>query len=428
MLTAAYMRIRAYVFMACMTFVGVFALTVLLFAVPLRLVKLQWYRNITTCMLDCVVPGFLLAPTLAGLRINVDAEQWKTQQALRADALVSIIMCNHASRVDWLLALWCGYVQNTVRVSFLTEGPMQFLPIVGWMRKLCEDIFVWRSFKLDKPRIDANIESFKATKTQRALFLAIEGAIVDQGEFDKHYIEECSKFCESLGYEPFEYVLTPRYKGIHSLAQHAGKEVFSVTTAFVRDGDVLNKKLTDPKRVVPDLYTILASPIDVTCHFDRFEISSEQELAKRQCMDNYKYRDGMIAHFNEKGCFPTGLAYNPLPLELPKRLASLAMQFALYYAGLELFYGKGYYLGYLMVGLVAVLGTCHSLGELLSGESRESIPFETIFKSYLYAGRDQKLLKKSKGKAAESADAQPAAEKLTETAKMFSLMTKFPAN
>lgn len=358
--------------------------------------------------------------------MRVNAEHWKMMIESRSKSNFALVMCNHASRIDWLLALWCGYCDSFVRVGFVTEGPMQFLPIVGWFRKLCEDIFVWRSFKVDKPRIDANITSFKRTHTTRQLFLAIEGAIVDKGEFDRQYIEECRSFCEAQGYAPFEYVLTPRYKGVHALAQHAGDELYAVTNVFVQDGKLLNCKLDDPARVVPDLYYLLANPMTVTAYFERIQIGADQERAKRACMDNYKHRDELIAHFHEHGEYPGGLTYQTLPLEIGRRVASVALQLALMAAGLAPF-GKAYMLPRIFAYLVLTLGACHTLGELLSGESRESIPFETIFKSYLYAGRDAKVIAKSKGKSPLKS-AATSGEALSETAKMFNLMTKFPAN
>lgn len=305
----------------------------------------------------------------------------------RSSALLSIYMCNHGSRVDWLMGLLCGNSERPVRVSYLTEGTMQFLPIVGWMRYLCEDIFLWRSFKVDKPRIDANIASFKRTQTQRAIFLAVEGAIVDKGAFDQQYIADCSEFCKSLGYEPFEYLLTPRYKGIHSLAQHAGDNLFRVTMCFVRDGKLLNTKLTDPERVVPDLYTLMSDPIQVVSRFERLTISAEQEEAKRQCMDDYKARDELIGYFHKHGTYPGGDTYRLLDLELPKRVACFVSQLVLAVAATWLL-GMPLLVPKFFCALGAVVGVSHSLGEVLSGTSRESIPFETIFKSWAYAGRD----------------------------------------
>lgn len=412
-------RLRVYVYLTMMTFSCLFPCCCLALIYPLKLLGPGIYRDLTTRLLRFCVPSFLLTPALAGLTIRVNEEHWKMMLHSRSWAPLSIIMCNHASRIDYLLAEWCGSVDSSVRVSFLTEGTMQFLPIVGWLRKLCEDIFLWRSFSVDKKQIDANILSFKQTGTKRAIFLAIEGAIVDKGPFDFKYMDDCAAFCEQLGYKPFEYVLTPRYKGVHALAQHAGTELFCATTAFVRDGQLLNCKLADPERVVPDLFTILASPIDVTVHFDRFAIDADQEVAKRQCMDNYKYRDDMVRHFDKHGCFPGGLAYRPLPTEMFRRVSAFVVELAIA-QGVCVLAGRPRALAHLLLFLFAVLGGCHWLGELVSGESRESIPFETIFKTYFYAGRDAKLVEGGKGRTAGST--------LKETAKMLNLATKFPAN
>jgi hypothetical protein len=352
----------------------------------------------------------------------------------RSWAPLSIIMCNHASRIDWLLAEWCGNVDRPVRVSFLTEGPMQFLPIVGWTLRLCEDIFLWRSFKVDKNTIDANIASFKKTGTQRSLFLALEGAIVDQGVYDKKYVAECQAFCKSLGYEPFEYVLTPRYKGVHALSSHAGTELFTATMCFVRDGRMLNTKLTDPNRVVPDLFTVLSAPTDVTVHFERLVIGAEGDEAKKQCMDNYKWRDNMIGHFHREGRYPGNLEYPQMRDELPKRIASFAAIVAISQGACALA-GHPLFVARLFFGLFVLLSACHLIGEQVSGQSRESIPFETIFKSYFYHGRDAKLLKAKEAVAAgEGAGVilgggvGGIGATLGETAKMLHIATKFPAN
>lgn len=423
-------RLQAYVFLTMMSFTSLFVCVVLLTILPLKTLSVGLYRNLTTKVLEFAIPAFLLPATLAGLVLRVNEEHWKMMLHSRSWAPLSIIMCNHASRIDWLLAEWCGNIDRSVRVSFLTEGTMQFLPIVGWTLKLCEDIFLWRSFKVDKDTIDANINSFLATKTQRALFLAIEGAIVDQGLHDSRYIAECAEFCTSLGYKPFEYVLTPRYKGVHALAQHAGTELFSATTAFVRDGRLLNTKLTDPERVVPDLFTILSAPTDVTVHFDRLVIDADQELAKRQCMDNYKYRDEMIASFHKTGSFPGGLTYTPLNKEWTKRVFCFVAMVVLSQGTFQLM-GRPQLFYKLIAGLFAVLSSCHWVGEVFSGQSRESIPFETIFKTYFYHGRDDKLRKQMDapaGKENGKGNAPSVAKTLSETAKMLNLATKLPAN
>jgi len=421
-------RLRAYAFLAMMTYAALFIFFAFVIIQPIALVDRRMHRSLGSWVLRVCGPGFLLPPALAGLKIRVDKTQWEMMLRTRLETLLHIVMCNHGSRVDWLLAHMCGYTDNPIRVSFLTEGPMQFLPIIGWVCALAEDIFVWRSFKRDKARIDANIESFKQTRTPRAIFLAIEGAIVDHGAFDVAYIDDCRRFCEQLGYKPFEYVLTPRYKGVHTLAQHAGTHLYCATVAFEQGGKMLNCKLTDPGRVVPDLYFVLRHSTTATVHFSRLVVGADQDEAKSQCMDNYKYRDELLAHYDAHGCFPGSLRYDPLPWQWPSRVGSFAAQLAISHA-LACAVGMPLLVARILAGLFCVLGGCHVAGELLSGQSRESIPFETIFKSWAYAGRDRKLLAKAK-KADGGPDnvAEAISETVSGTASKFSLMTKFPAN
>ena len=43
--------------------------------------------------------------------------------------------------------------------------------------------------------------------------------IVDRNELGRLYTENCKKFCREQGYPEFDYVLTPRYKGITVLSR-----------------------------------------------------------------------------------------------------------------------------------------------------------------------------------------------------------------
>jgi hypothetical protein len=80
---------------------------------------------------------------------------------------------------------------------------------------------------------------------------------------------DCREFCKSFGMEPFDYVLTPRYKGQTVLVQHLekGGTIISITTAFVRDGKLLNCEMTSEERVIPDIYNLLTgvggSPVNI---------------------------------------------------------------------------------------------------------------------------------------------------------------------
>ena len=168
---------------------------------------------------------------------------------------------------------------------------------------LPKDIFVWRSFKQDAPTITKNIQDYHNANERRMLFLSPEGVIVDFGEKDKEYINECRKFCVDQGYTPFEYVLTPRYKGSMCLLQQVQKSsspVVSVCVAYVRDGKLLNCSLLSPDRIVPDIYTlnqgIGGSPVHIYFHLKRMNVAQDMNDPKGFMMENYKEKDTLLEY------------------------------------------------------------------------------------------------------------------------------------
>ena len=78
-----------------------------------------------------------------------------------------------------------GRTCDCMRVGFVCEATIQFLPIIGWYRNIvARDIFVWRSFLKDAPTIQKNIQDFIVAREKRMLFLSPEGVVVDFGPKD----------------------------------------------------------------------------------------------------------------------------------------------------------------------------------------------------------------------------------------------------
>jgi len=79
--------------------------------------------------------------------------------------------------------------------------------------------------------------------------------------------------------DPFEYVLTTRYKAPLCLLQNVKGPIISVCIAYVRDGKLQNCKLLSPDRVVPDIYTLNegvgGSPVEVYIHLKIMEIAQD---------------------------------------------------------------------------------------------------------------------------------------------------------
>ena len=76
----------------------------------------------------------------------------------------ALLLSNHGSRIDWMIGMYVSWITklstfdcDRKRVGFVCEGIIQFMPLIGWYRKLvCEDVFVMRSFKQDASTIKNN--------------------------------------------------------------------------------------------------------------------------------------------------------------------------------------------------------------------------------------------------------------------------------
>jgi 1-acyl-sn-glycerol-3-phosphate acyltransferase len=55
----------------------------------------------------------------------------------------SLLVANHGSRIDWMVGMLVGFAKELggkacqrVRIGFVCEALIQFMPIIGWNRKV----------------------------------------------------------------------------------------------------------------------------------------------------------------------------------------------------------------------------------------------------------------------------------------------------
>ena len=166
------------------------------FGVPLfvlykmRLLSPSLFLRFTTVLINWTTPIVLAMPMVfSGTKLYCnDIDLLVEAKASES----SLLLSNHGSRIDWMVGMFVGFATNLggkacqgVRVGFVCEALIQFLPIIGWYRKIvARDIFVWRSFKQDAPTIQRNIQDFIVVREKRMLFLSPEGVVVDYGPKD----------------------------------------------------------------------------------------------------------------------------------------------------------------------------------------------------------------------------------------------------
>ena len=280
------------------------------------------------------------------------------------------------------------------RVGFVCEALIQLMPFIGWYRKIvCDDIFVWRSFDHDAPTINRNISRFHRVSEQRMLFLSPEGVVVDHSEKDMEYIRSCKDFAKANGFKPFEFVLTPRYKGTSCLLEQVSKggPLVSVCLVFVRGGKLLNCRLESPHREVPDIYHlnqgIAGDAISIFIHLRRIKVPSGSVCdMKAILMNEYKWKDSILAEWDARlsngSCDNDTWKTKYEELKGSKRdiiFNHLAHGVIMMILACAL--GCQKYVIATFSVFFCIIASSHTLGYLVSETSMESVPFETGIKA-----------------------------------------------
>ena len=203
-------------------------------------------------------------------------------------------------------------------------------------------------------------------------------------------IDACRKFCVDQRYDPFDYVLTPRYKGSLCLLQNVKGPIISVCIAYVRDGKLQNCKLLSPDRVVPDIYTLNegvgGSPVEVYIHLKRMEIAQDVSDPKTIFLENYKEKDTILKKWDE--LLSAGTANSESWMAQFTPIESNHLEYAIYQIvhtllmiAIGITFDRLGALAWAFGILFFSVASCHTIGSALNSTSMESVPFETGIKA-----------------------------------------------
>jgi 1-acyl-sn-glycerol-3-phosphate acyltransferase len=395
------LTIKAYIYLTFMLVVAFIGLILIILIYPLFYINTKYFRIISNNILNFIIPAFLAPISWNNFSIYIT----KSIENLKNDDSNKIIMSNHASRIDWIACLWYGYCCKQKKINYICESPHKYLPIVGWFRNFCEDIYVNRSFDKDKDNILNNINSFKETKTKRDIVFCPEGIIADNNEYDNTIIKDCNDFCKKNNLKKFKYVLTPRYKGLSCLI---GKDTkyYSLTFAYVKNNKLMNCELKNKDRKVPDLIDILKDKIELYVYWDEIKFNLKKiknqddlnNLVKKKLLNSYKKHDKYLKNFDkyfkkynitefyrdQKNKEP----FNKIPCETNMKSYYFFMILTSFYFYIKKYVSNDAFKKIVLFIFFTILFS-HSGGKYISGYSRESIPFETALKAILYKDRDK---------------------------------------
>jgi len=353
---------------------------------------------LTSMLINWTTPIVYGIPmVLSGTRVFVD----DLDILIESKSKDSLFLANHGSRIDWMIAMFIGHLKKVgdrasirCRVGFLSEAVIQYMPLIGWYRRfVCDDIFVTRSFSKDASVIDKNIAYFHGAGQSRMLFLNPEGVVVDHSDHDMEYIQQCQHYCRNYGIPPFEYVLTPRYKGSTCLSDQMsdGGLIISTCLVYVRDGKLLNCRLLSSERIVPDIYHltqgVTGKPISVYIHLKKMQFTSTPSDAKSILMAEYGWKDSVLAKWEKRlKERKNGSRWISQFVEVKGSqtwtiLNQIAHLIAILLTANSL--GRTSQSVLLFLVMYCAIGLCHTIGWFINATSMESVPFETFIKAVL---------------------------------------------
>lgn len=356
------------------------------------------FYKLTSMIINWTTPIVYGIPmVLSGTKLYID----NIDILLDSKSTDSLLLANHGSRIDWMVAMFLGHLTTLdkhpckrCRVGFVCEALIQLMPLIGWYRKIiCNDIFVWRSFDKDADTIKKNIAQFKSSDEHRMLFLSPEGVVVDHGEKDMNYVHECRSFCKNLGYKPFEYVLTPRYKGTTCLLDQIaeGGPFVSACLVFIREGKLLNCQLLSSERIIPDIYDlnqgITGKEISIYVHVRPMEVKIGHDFdAKEALMEEYLWKDSILAQWDEHlkgGNLSNSFAqFTEVEKNRNETLTNHLLH-VIVMVGMSITFNVLDVLIKMFCWIFVCVSFTHTAGWLVNESSMESVPFETGIKAFI---------------------------------------------
>jgi len=198
-----------------------------------------------------------------------------------ASARPKIVVCNHATEVDWIY-LWMvarvtnyGSVDRTGSVKIMLKDDVRIIPIMGWGCSLFDFIFLKRNWDVDHKRIENSLKQFASDGEPVWIFLFPEGSTVNTRSLEKSRAWGAKS---SPARPDTSLTLLPRSRGFDHVCETLLKyskhepEVFDLTMTFEGySGEVPSWEMGYKRSVdvlIPNFYKILFGTASRHCHIE----------------------------------------------------------------------------------------------------------------------------------------------------------------
>ncbi|KAF7996302.1 hypothetical protein HCN44_001934 [Aphidius gifuensis] len=225
------------------------------------------------------------------------------------------VLMNHCYEVDWIIAcMLLDRMKILGNFKLSAKNTLEYFPVLGWLLKFGESIYLKRNWDIDKRIIGPKILQLTSYLDPMWLLFFAEGTRVLP-----KYLLESQKFSKEKGLPILKYHLTPRTKGFIEIIRYLrGKNVaiYDIQIAFNPDD-----------QVEPTIINILrGKKLHAHCYIKRIPLSEvpDEEAAAVWLYKKFQEKDKMADSFNNTGdFFATSGIEKTLIYKLDKRYLSL---------------------------------------------------------------------------------------------------------
>ncbi|GAB1611054.1 1-acyl-sn-glycerol-3-phosphate acyltransferase epsilon-like [Argonauta hians] len=248
-----------------------------------------------------------------------------------------IYMSNHQSTVDWIVTNMLAVRQGMIgHIRYILKDSLKYLPLYGFYFRQHGCIYVKRDgqFSKNQKTIERVLNRLKTENTPVWMVVFPEGTRFNPSK--QEVIEKSKQFAAQRGLHPYQYVLTPRMRGIKTGIDHLREHLHAVYDVTIAYSNTVDPK-TGHRLQAPGMPNFLtATKPEVHIHIKRIDIKHiphSDDQFKHWMYEQFKEKDLLLSHFysGQPGagnmCFPSKSLVSRLKLRetLPSLLVCCSL-------------------------------------------------------------------------------------------------------
>lgn len=212
----------------------------------------------------------------------------------------AIVLMNHQSTVDWLMASILGVRGKSLgSIRYILKDGLKYIPLYGFYFRQHSCIYIKRSGKFKEDKMVKDLQQYGAGKTPFWMIIYPEGTRFKPNLMIKEIIN-------SITVEnPFMNIMTPRFKAFQLCNNHLKNKCAAIYDITIAYSSTLGRNYT--RLVAPSLAEYLQGECPLVqinvIRYDISQVPSTEEDAKLWLQNVFKEKDRLLTCFYNNKSF-----------------------------------------------------------------------------------------------------------------------------